>query len=94
MGTQPIFFKPQRGVQQDCPLSAYLFITALEILAIKIRNYTSIKGIKIDNKELKISFLADDITMLLIDLNSVKSSFVVLKMFHQCSGLKINVEKT
>ncbi len=46
------------------------------------------------NKELKISLLANDITMLLNDLNSVKSSLVVLKMFHQCSGLKINVKNT
>ncbi len=46
------------------------------------------------NKELNISLLANDITMLLNDLNSVKSSLVVLKMFHQCSGLKINVKNT
>ncbi len=54
-GNTSKLFKPQRGVQQGCPLSAYLFITALMILFIKIRNDTSIKGIKIDNKELKIS---------------------------------------
>ncbi len=31
-------FKLQRGVRHGCPLSAYLFITALENLANKIRN--------------------------------------------------------
>ncbi len=72
------------------------FITALEILAIKIRNDTSIKEIKIDNKELKISLLADDITMLLNDLNSVKSSLVVLKISNVPPMLRCqnNVEKT
>ncbi len=51
------YFKLQRGVRQGCPPSAYLFIIALETLANKIRNDTNIKGIKIDNKEIKISLL-------------------------------------
>ncbi len=67
-------------------------MTDLDILAIKIRNDIIIKGIKIDNKELKISLLADDITILRNDLSSVRSSLMILKMFHQCSGLNINVE--
>ncbi len=58
-------FKLQRGVRQGCPLSAYLFSTALETLANKIRSEKNIKGIKIDSKEIKISLLADDITLIL-----------------------------
>ncbi len=51
-----------------------LFITTLEILANKIRNDTNInriKGININNKDIKISLLADDITLTLLDLDSV-----------------------
>ena len=88
------YFNLQRGVRQGCPLSAYLFITALETLANKIRNNSNIKGINVDNKEIKISLLADDITLILLDLNSVKTSLTVLKSFSNCAGLKINVEKT
>ncbi len=65
-------FKLQKGVRQGCPLSAYLFITALETLAIKIRNDKNIKGIKIYTKEIKISLLADGITLILSELDSVK----------------------
>ncbi len=68
----------QRGVRQGCLLSAYLFIIALETLACKVRNNNTIKGITIDNKEIKISLLADDITMILADLISVKNSLTVL----------------
>ncbi len=32
------YFKLHRGIRQGCPLSAYLFITALKTLASKIRN--------------------------------------------------------
>ncbi len=67
------YFNLQRGLRQGCPLPAYLFITALENLASKIRNNPHMKGIKIDNNEIKISLLADDITLILLDLNSVKT---------------------
>ncbi len=76
-----IYLKLQREVRQGCPLSAYLFITTLETLANKIRNDSNIKGIKIDNKEIKISLLADDITLILLNLDSVKNSLIILKKF-------------
>ncbi len=73
---------------------AYLFIISLEILENKVRNNKNIKGIQIDNKEIKISLLADDITLLLHDLKPVKCSINLLKLFHLCSGLNINIDKT
>ncbi len=63
-------FKLQSWVRQGCPLSAYLLITALETLDNKIRNEkTTINGIKIDNREITISLLADDITSIALNLN-------------------------
>ncbi len=88
------YFKLQRGLRPGCPLSAYLSIIALETLANKIRNDSNIKGIKIDNNEIKISLLADDITLILLDQNSVKHSLEVLKVFSQYAGLNINIDKT
>ncbi len=48
------FFILQRGVRQGCLFFAYLFIIAIEILAIKICNDPSIKGIKIGMMKLKL----------------------------------------
>ncbi len=71
-GSTGNYFKLKRGVRQGCPLSAYLFILAIEVLASKIRNDPDIKGIKNDNKEFKISLLADGITLILKDLLSLE----------------------
>ncbi len=93
-GNAGIYFKLQRRVKQRCPLSANLFITTLETLANTIWNDSNIKGINIDNKEIKISLLADDINLILLNLDLVKNSLTVLERFSNCAGLKINVDKT
>jgi len=93
-GKTGIFFKLQRGVRQGCPLSAYLFITTIELLAIQIRENKNIKGIKLGQEEIKISLLADDITLLLNDTKSITIILNTLNIFHKCAGLKINLDKT
>ena len=59
------FFKPERGVRQGCPLSPYLFILCVEILAEAMRKDKIIRGITIDGQEIKISQYADDTTLIL-----------------------------
>ena len=93
-GHQTKFFHPERGVRQGCPLSAFLFIIAVEILAIQIRNSEKIKGLLIDKVEIKISQLADDTTVFLRDTDSIKHLFDLLQKFELSSGLKTNIEKT
>ena len=87
-------FKVERGVRQGDPLSPYLFIIALELLLIKIRNDPCIKGIKIDNAEVKLAAFADDLTTFLRDKGSLEHLFSTLKAFEGCSGLKLNEDKT
>ncbi len=88
------FFSISRGIRQGCPISPYLFIIAVEVLAISIRANKNIKGIKVSSTEFKISQLADDTTLFLLDLLSVKNALVCLHKFHRISGLKINLDKT
>ena len=88
------FFQLKRGVRQGDPLSPLLFIIALEILAIDIRNNIQIKGITVDGNELKLVIFADDMTSFVGD----KPSFFVLmntvKLFGRYADLKMNHEKT
>ena len=69
------WFCLQKGVRQGCPLSAYLFLLCIEILAQKIRNNNQILGIVSGQTEQKLSLFADDCTCLLKDIRSVKKHF-------------------
>mgnify|MGYP001550413210 CR=1 FL=1 len=86
--------RSQRGIRQGCPLSALLFILAVEILSIKIRHSDNIKGIKINNSEIKLTQLADDTTLFLNGTISLQQSLDLINKFHLCSGLKLNYTKT
>ena len=88
------FFALERGVRQGDPLSPYLFVLAVEVLAIAIRQNTSIRGISIDGQETKLLQYADDTTATLSDLNSARAFFDLLDTFKLLSGLAINFSKT
>ncbi len=88
------FFSITRGIRQGCPISALLFIIVVEVMAINIRLNNEIKGIRVDKKVIKISQLADDTTLLLEDLDSVKIVIDLLSDFSKISGLKLNTSKT
>ena len=83
-----------RGERQGDPLSPYFSVTAVEILAIAIRNQENIKGISIDGLETKLLQFADDTTAMLSDLDSTQALFILLELFEKASGLKLNVTKT
>ena len=87
-------FKLSRGIRQGCPISALLFIIVAEIMALKIREDKNIMGIKVEQQELKLCQLADDTTIFVKDLKSTVELVRLLEKFHQCSGLKLNMEKT
>ena len=49
-------------MRQGYPLSPYIFIIALEVLNIAIRENKENVAIKVGNKEIKLNVFADDIT--------------------------------
>ena len=88
------YFDIKRGVRQGDPLSPYLFVLAIEILTLRIRNDDDIKGIKLGQNEIKQVLYADDITLFLQDRESIKRVQQTFEDFEKVSGLKVNKEKT
>ena len=72
------YFELTREVRQDDPLSPYLFLLAVETLAIAIRANEEIKGIIINQEETKLLQYADDTTAVLSDLESAHELFQLL----------------
>ena len=83
------FFLLKRGCRKGDPLSPYIFLLCAEVLGQMLRKNINIKGIAINNKEMKISQYADD-TQILLDgtERSLRESLQVLSKFYKLSGLK------
>ena len=85
-------FKPSKGVRQGCPLSPYLFILSAELLANKIRQDSTVKGIKIFGNEMKLSQFADDTTLFNADLGSLEKALKIVEDLGKLAGLYLNVK--
>ena len=87
-------FKVGRSCRQGDPISPYLFILCVEVLAQKIRQEPKIKGFKLGNYQHKIDIYADDLTAYLDGSEaSLRGIIEILDEFKEISGLKINLTK-
>lgn len=99
-GSSTQYFTPSRGIHQGDPLPPYLFIMCMELLSRNISqsvDYLNWQHIRISNKGPLLShlFFADDI--ILFSKITTKSSYAiidVLNNFLECSGQKINFDKS
>ena len=88
------YFEVGRGVRQGDPLSPLLFMLGLEILTRSIQKNDKIQGIQIENSEVKVTLFADDLTCFFRNRSSYECLRDCLSKFSECSGLKVNEEKT
>ena len=89
------YFQISRGVRQGCPLRPSLFLLAVDLLELKIRQSPQCKGIHIPgDQEVKISQFADDTTIITDNPESLKSHLRIIELFGNVSGLKLNEKKT
>ena len=93
-GYQSAFFKLFGGIRQGCPLRALLFLIPAEVIAIIICNSLDIHGLTVNEKCIKLCQLADDMTLFLTDMLSVKKSSQLLEEFYRYAGLKLTKNKT
>ena len=87
------YFNLEKGARQGDPISAYLFIIALEVLFELIKNNDDIRRITIFNHTFLYTAFADDLTFFLNDLLSVKNLVDTFKVFSLFSGLNANFSK-
>ena len=88
------YFKIKRGVRQGDPLSPYLFLLAIELLAHAIRKDAGIKGFQFGKHEVRQISYADDCTLFVKDITSLNRIQNIFEEFEKVSGLKVNKGKT
>ncbi len=83
----------KRGVRQGCPVSALLFIIALEPLLDRLRNNENIKGILLRLLEKKLSAYADDVTVFSTE-EAMPTIMGIVNLFCKGTQFKLNEDKT
>ena len=75
------YFALERGTGECDPLSAYLFILAIEVLLIRVRDSELVRGIPVIDKEIKLDTYADDGRFFVKDLQSLYTILDVMEEF-------------
>ena len=92
-GNTSPYFNLEKGAHQGDPVSAYLFILALEVLFVFIKSNENINGIEIFKHAFLSTAYVDSSTFFLRHIPSVKELISSFNQFYHFSGLKANIEK-
>ena len=85
--------RSKRGLDKVILCHPILFVLCIEILAHSIRKDTQVLGLPFGEKEVKQNY-ADDITLFVQDIVSIRRLEFIFECFRQVSGLKLNMDKT
>ena len=86
-GQTSLWFSIEHGCRQGDPVSPYLFIFCVEILATMIRENVHIKGICINEVKHKISKFTDDAQLMTNgDILSFEKSLDTIEKYRKVSG--------
>jgi hypothetical protein len=88
-------FKVENGIRQGCPLSAMLYVLAVEPLSICILKAIHMQGFVLpNNMEMKLVQHVDDVTMFLKNEESIVFAIKCIKLFGEISGSILNKTKS
>ena len=81
-------------MRQGCPLSGLLFVVAIELLTLAIKNDPLIQGICVGKEEINLTQYAEHTTVFVKNKISVEALLRLLEKFKKCSDLEINTQKS
>ena len=88
-------FTLTRVVRQGCPISPYLFVITVEILATAVRWNSKIKDITHNKFEKKINQFADDTVLSVVaEDESLSTALTCIDHFKYISGIGMNKNKS
>ena len=90
-GTTTPYFKLEKQARQGYPISAYLFILALEILFYMIKTNQDLERLDICGYSFLYSAYADDTTFFLKNMKSVMELLDTTDHSSNYSGLNLNI---
>ena len=88
-------FSISRGIRQGCPVSALLFILAIELFGLRIRQEIDLRGFDFGfpEKPLNMVQYADDCILLSNNVDEMCTVISILDYFGNVSGLQLNLSK-